>query len=64
MHFESFGGDWYTDVTKQLKLKDVTELTVDNYGELPAIGKIDWDSDVVFTYNGTTSGVKVNANVK
>merc|ERR1719163_2046873 len=62
VHFESFGGDWYTDVTKQLKLKDVTNLQGD-YGVLPDFGTVDWKGDVVFTANGTTSGVRVPANV-
>ena len=56
-HFESFGGDWHTDVTKQLKLDNVTNLQAD-YGTLPDLGTIDWKGDVVFTFNGTTSGVK------
>lgn len=59
MHFESFGGDWHTDATKQLKLDNVTNLQGD-YGELPDASKINWATDdVVFTYNGTTSGVRV-----
>jgi len=58
VHFESFGGDWFTDVTKQLKLPSVTEVKAD-YGELPNLAAIDWKSDVVFTYNGTTAGVRV-----
>ena len=56
--WESFGEGWVTDVVKQLKLKDVTELKAP-YGELPDLGKIDFKSDVVFTWNGTTSGVRV-----
>jgi len=55
--WESFGLGWVTDVTKQLKL-DATVMKGD-YGELPDLGKVDWDQDVVFTWNGTTSGVKV-----
>ena len=55
---ESFGEGWVTDVVKQLKLKDVTELKA-GYGELPDLSKIDFKSDVVFTWNGTTSGVRV-----
>jgi len=62
VHFESFGSDWYTDVTKQLKLDNVTNLKGD-YGELPPISQVDWDGDVIFTANGTTSGVRVPANV-
>lgn len=55
--WESFGQGWVTDVTKQLKL-DATVLKAD-YGQLPDLEQVDWDSDVVFTWNGTTSGVKV-----
>jgi len=59
VHFESFGSDWYTDVTKQLKLEQVSELKGD-YGELPDLSAIKWATDdVVFTYNGTTAGVRV-----
>jgi phosphoserine aminotransferase len=56
--WESFGEGWVTDVEKQLKLKDVTVLKAP-YGELPDLTKINFDSDVVFTWNGTTSGVRV-----
>ncbi len=56
--WESFGEGWITDVQKQLKLKDVTVLRVP-YGELPDLSKIDFSNDVVFTWNGTTSGVRV-----
>jgi phosphoserine aminotransferase len=56
--WESFGEGWITDVEKQLKLKDVTVLKVP-YGELPDLSKVDCDTDVVFTWNGTTSGVRV-----
>jgi phosphoserine aminotransferase len=56
--WESFGEGWVTDVEKQLKLKDVTVLKVP-YGELPDLTKVDSDTDVVFTWNGTTSGVRV-----
>jgi phosphoserine aminotransferase len=55
--WESFGEGWITDVQKQLKL-DVTVLKAP-YGELPDLTKVDFDSDVVFTWNGTTSGVRV-----
>ena len=57
VHFESFGGDWFTDITKQLKLTDVKEMKAD-YGVLPDLPSIDWSTDVVFTYNGTTAGVR------
>ena len=56
--WESFGEGWVTDVEKQLKLKDVTVLKVP-YGELPDLSKVDFATDVVFTWNGTTSGVRV-----
>jgi phosphoserine aminotransferase len=56
--WESFGEGWITDVEKQLKLKDVTVLKVP-YGDLPDLSKVNFDSDVVFTWNGTTSGVRV-----
>ncbi len=56
--WESFGEGWVTDVVKQLKLKDVTELKA-GYGELPDLAKVDFKTDVVFTWNGTTSGVRV-----
>ncbi|ABA06219.1 phosphoserine aminotransferase apoenzyme [Nitrobacter winogradskyi Nb-255] len=56
--WESFGEGWITDVIKQLKLKDVTKLTA-GYGEIPDLAKADPSSDIVFTWNGTTSGVRV-----
>src|SRR3954449_13378521 len=56
--WESFGEGWVTDVAKQLKLKDVKVLKA-GYGELPDLSKIDFATDVVFTWNGTTSGVRV-----
>lgn len=56
--WESFGDGWVTDIVKQLKLKDVTKLTA-GYGDLPDLSKVDQASDVVFTWNGTTSGVRV-----
>jgi phosphoserine aminotransferase len=56
--WESFGEGWVTDITKQLKLKDTTVISA-AYGELPDLAKVDWASDVVFTWNGTTSGVRV-----
>jgi phosphoserine aminotransferase len=56
--WESFGEGWVTDVVKQLKLKDSRVLKA-AYGELPNLGAVDWSRDVVFTWNGTTSGVKV-----
>ena len=60
--WESFGEGWVTDVTKQLKLKDVTVLKA-GYGELPDLSKLNPANDIVFTWNGTTSGARVpNAN--
>ncbi|MFN3657155.1 MAG: phosphoserine transaminase [Pseudolabrys sp.] len=56
--WESFGEGWVTDVEKQLKLKDVTVLRAP-YGALPDLATVDFNSDVVFTWNGTTSGVRV-----
>ena len=56
--WESFGEGWVTDVVKQLKLKDARTITAD-YGKLPDLGQVNFDHDVVFTWNGTTSGVRV-----
>jgi phosphoserine aminotransferase len=56
--WESFGEGWVTDVQKQLKLPNVRTLTAP-YGELPDLAQVDFDNDVVFTWNGTTSGVRV-----
>jgi phosphoserine aminotransferase len=56
--WESFGEGWVSDVQKELKLKQLTVLKAP-YGELPDLAKVDWSSDVVFTWNGTTSGVRV-----
>lgn len=56
--WESFGSGWVTDVVKQLKLADA-RLIEAGYGALPDLSKVDFDRDVVFTWNGTTSGVRV-----
>jgi phosphoserine aminotransferase len=56
--WDVFGRDWVTDVVEQLGLSDVRVLEVD-YGELPELGRVDFARDVVFTWNGTTSGVRV-----
>ena len=56
--WESFGEGWVSDVAKELKLKDVTVLRA-GYGELPDLAAVDPASDIVFTWNGTTSGVRV-----
>lgn len=55
--WESFGAGWVTDAVKQLKIDpSVMEAP---YGELPDLGAVDWSNDVIFTWNGTTSGVRV-----
>jgi phosphoserine aminotransferase len=56
--WESFGEGWVSDVKNELKIKDMTVLKAP-YGELPDLSKVDPASDVVFTWNGTTSGVRV-----
>jgi phosphoserine aminotransferase len=56
--WESFGEGWVTDATKQLKLKDLRSLKAD-YGKLPDLSQVDFKRDVLFTWNGTTSGVRV-----
>ncbi|WP_298091085.1 phosphoserine transaminase [uncultured Sphingomonas sp.] len=55
--WESFGEGWVTDAVKQLKI-DPTVLRAD-YGQLPDLNAVDWSNDVLFTWNGTTSGVRV-----
>ena len=55
--WESFGAGWVTDVVKQLKLD--AKVTTAEYGEIVDLSAVDWDRDVVFTWNGTTSGVRV-----
>ncbi len=60
--WENFGKDWVTDVVDQLKIKNVNKHIAD-YGKLPDLSKVNFDNDVIFTWNGTTSGVRVpNAN--
>jgi phosphoserine aminotransferase len=56
--WESFGEGWVSDIIKELKLKDVTKLHA-GYGDIPDLAKADPASDIVFTWNGTTSGVRV-----
>ena len=56
--WESFGSGWVSDVVKELKLTDVRKF-VAPYGQLVDFSKVDFDRDVVFTWNGTTSGVRV-----
>jgi phosphoserine aminotransferase len=58
LYWESFGQGWATDITKQLKLDDVTVLSA-GYGQLPDLSQVNSDHDVVFTWNGTTSGARV-----
>ncbi len=56
--WESFGEGWVSDIVKELKLKDARTLKAP-YGELPDLSQVNFDNDVVFTWNGTTSGVRV-----
>jgi len=56
--WESFGDGWVSDIVKQLKLEDVNKYEAD-YGKIPDLSQADSSRDVIFTYNGTTSGVKV-----
>ena len=56
--WEAFSNDWLTDITKQLKLPNVNALKAD-YGALPDLSKVNFKNDVVFVWNGTTSGVRV-----
>lgn len=56
--WESFGKGWVVDVVQQLKLGDARVLEAD-YGEMPDLSQVDFNGDVVFTWNGTTSGVRV-----
>ena len=55
--WESFGEGWVTDALKQLRLEPAVIRA--DYGQLPDLSKIDWSNDVLFTWNGTTSGVRV-----
>ena len=56
--WESFGAGWVNDMTKQLQLDDVRQFEAE-YGLLPDLNQVDCDRDIVFTWNGTTSGVRV-----
>lgn len=58
LYWESFGQGWATDINKQLKLKDARTISAD-YGQLPDLSQVNPNHDVVFTWNGTTSGVRV-----
>jgi len=57
MAWESFGEGWVTDVVKQLKID--AKVVKAGYGDIPDLNAVDWATDVVFTWNGTTSGVRV-----
>ena len=54
--WESFGSDWVKDIKEQLKIKNLT-IHQSDYGDLPDLQKINFDNDIVFNWNGTTSGV-------
>jgi phosphoserine aminotransferase len=58
LEWESFSAGWVTDIVKQLKLPDVNVIQAD-YGDLPDLSTVNFNNDVVFVWNGTTSGVKV-----
>ncbi len=58
LSWEAFSTDWLKDITGQLKLKDARSFTA-NYGDLPDLKQVDFKHDVVFVWNGTTSGVRV-----
>lgn len=58
-HWESFGKGWLTDAVSHLKLDNVNEITSAAYGEIPDLSAVQPDHDVIFTFNGTTSGVRV-----
>lgn len=58
LSWESFGQGWATDITKQLKIDDVRVFDAP-YGQLPDLAQVDFSRDVIFTWNGTTSGVRV-----
>jgi phosphoserine aminotransferase len=59
IYFEAFGAEWYKAITEQLSLPDVRKFSAD-FGKIPDLSKVDFDRDVVFTLNGTTSGVCLN----
>lgn len=60
-HWESFGKGWFADAVSHLKLKDTVEVNehTADYGELPDLSKTNPDNDICFTFNGTTSGVRI-----
>ena len=55
--WEAFGKDWVVDAVTQLKINPITRIAP--YGQLPDLGAVDFNKDVVFTWNGTAAGVKV-----
>jgi phosphoserine aminotransferase len=57
-HWESFGKGWHGDAVKELKLDNITEITAD-YGVLPDLASTNPEHDILFTYNGTTGGVRL-----
>jgi phosphoserine aminotransferase len=59
IYFEAFGAEWYKAITEQLRLPDVRKFSAE-FGKVPEISALDFDRDVVFTLNGTTSGVCFN----
>lgn len=58
LEWETFSATWTNDIVEQLKLPDVRVIKAD-YGDLPELARVDFNNDVVFVWNGTTSGVKV-----
>ena len=58
LEWETFSATWTSDIVEQLKLPDVRVIKAD-YGDLPDLAQVDFNNDVVFVWNGTTSGVKV-----
>jgi len=59
IHFEAFGAEWYNAITQQLRLPNVREFKAP-FGKIPDLAQVNFDNDVVFTLNGTTSGVCIN----
>lgn len=59
IYFEAFGAEWYKGITEQLRLPDVRKFSAD-FGKFPDLSTVDFDRDVVFTLNGTTSGACIN----
>ncbi|MES2961960.1 MAG: phosphoserine transaminase [Pseudomonadota bacterium] len=59
IYFEAFGAEWYKGITEQLRLPNVRKFSAD-FGKFPDLSTVDFDNDIVFTLNGTTSGVCIN----